>query len=365
MVATVSAVVVSAPIAFYVGSSPAHWLDGAWPVSAILVGFDLSLIIFLLQLAASQRVRSETTFRALLISSRVVWPVTFSLVFIAWAAGIEFSGGAHASAPTSFANAWMLAFFLVQIGMFGLVFVRAFGLVSPAGVGRVMQEAQADLIRRSVESRLRRKYANALFADAEERAKLAVGLTLSGQRVFLERRGTVWDLDTRMPLDIAGYGLAARTQLMVGVGDEVGTESAIARATGGLASSRLRTLRGGIYVRRRPPVIPNWVSIFKEAVDLARRAVAEGTDTEGPLDIIVAGLADLPRAYAHYGLAYTAASVRDVFGFTAEDEVLQELFSFSRDVFASDSLAAVQLMPSLGYRVVRTGLDEHAPLLVS
>ena len=363
--ATASAVVVSAPMAFYVGSAPAHWLDGAWPVSAILVGFDLSLIIFLLQLAASQNVRSEATFRALLISSRVVWPVTFSLVFIAWTAGIEFSAGGHAAAPSSFANAWVLAYFLAQIALFGLVFVRAFALVSPAGVGRVMQTAQADLIRRSVESRLRHKYADAVFAAAEKRANLAVGLTLSGQRVLLERKGTVWDLDTHLPVAIAEYGLAAQTQLMVGVGYEVGPESVIARVTGLLAPWRARELRAGIYVRRRPPVIRDWVSIFKEAVDLARRAVAEHTDAQGPLDIIVAGLAELPRAYAHYGLTYTAISVRDVFGFTAEDEVVRELFAFSRDVFASDSVAAVQLMPSLGYRVVRTGLDEHAPLLVS
>ena len=187
-VATVSAFVVSAPIGFYVGSAPAHWLDGAWPVSAILVGFDLSLIIFLLQLAASQNVRSEATFRALLISSRVVWPVTFSLVFIAWTAGIEFSAGVGAASPSSFANAWVLAYFLAQIALFGLVFVRAFELVSPTGVGRVMQRAQADLVRRSVESRLRHKYANAVFAAAEKRANLAVGLTLSGQRVLLNAR---------------------------------------------------------------------------------------------------------------------------------------------------------------------------------
>src|SRR4051794_31640835 len=48
---SIVAVVIHVPLLGYVHSNPGSWLDGAWQISAVLVGLVTTLIIFLLQAA--------------------------------------------------------------------------------------------------------------------------------------------------------------------------------------------------------------------------------------------------------------------------------------------------------------------------
>jgi hypothetical protein len=77
------------PMVMYFGRRPGAWLDGAWQVSGVMVGLIVTLIIFLLQSAATQSLRSDATFRAVLRRTGVLWPVSSALVFIAAVAIVE------------------------------------------------------------------------------------------------------------------------------------------------------------------------------------------------------------------------------------------------------------------------------------
>ncbi|KAA0265632.1 MAG: hypothetical protein EDQ89_13105 [Acidobacteria bacterium] len=123
------------PMAGYLDRSPAAWLTDAWQVSGVLVGLVVALIIFLLQSAAGQSLRSEVTFLAMLRSSGVLWPVAWALVFIGAVAIVERFAAASPSAGSA-VETYTLLLFLVQVGLFGVAFFRTIRVVSPQGVAR-------------------------------------------------------------------------------------------------------------------------------------------------------------------------------------------------------------------------------------
>lgn len=59
----VTSLVLSVPLGWYVGARPG-WLDVAWPVSAVLVGFVIPLLLFLLQAVGGGGLRAARTYRA-------------------------------------------------------------------------------------------------------------------------------------------------------------------------------------------------------------------------------------------------------------------------------------------------------------
>jgi hypothetical protein len=96
-----TAFLASAPVAANIGSAPG-WVNGAWQVSAVLLGFVIALVVFLLQAAGGRNLRAEQTYRALVFESLVAWPVAFALAFLAWAAVVErFSVPTHQAASSA------------------------------------------------------------------------------------------------------------------------------------------------------------------------------------------------------------------------------------------------------------------------
>ncbi len=146
------AVALSVPMLAYVGKNPG-WLDGAWQVSAVLLGFVIALVVFLLQVVVDRSIRGERTYRALLARSRVAWPIAFSLIFIAWAAVIERSGNPKAPAP-GWVVTWSVCYFGAQLVALAATFGGVRSLLAPAGVIRVLERALRTDIDRVVEGTL-------------------------------------------------------------------------------------------------------------------------------------------------------------------------------------------------------------------
>jgi hypothetical protein len=284
----------SVPLAWFVGRHSEHWLDGAWVVSAVLVGLAIGLIVVLLQLAAGRNVRAEPTFRAVISSSGVMWPVAFSLVFVAWVGVIELTSGRHGP-PAGIAD-YTLAYFIVGVILQAAVFIRTVRLAGPAGVGRVVRAVQADGTRRSVKERLTRQYANDIFLAAAESAGLAAALGGRGATVTIDEGGIIDDLDVRLPTRIAALGLQGSTAITARVGAVVERGSTgIASAAGTVPPWRSAMLRRAVHVRRRARGARDSLSIFREAVDLARQSMGEGVRPDVAIDLIMAGLEELLR----------------------------------------------------------------------
>jgi hypothetical protein len=362
-VAAIAALVSSLPLAWFAGRHSEHWLDGAWVVSAILIGLAIGLIVVLLQLASGPHVRSEPTFRAVISSSGVMWPVAFSLVFVAWVGVIELTSGRRGP-PSAIAD-YTLAYFIVGVFLQAVVFVRTVRLIAPAGIARVMRAVQADGTRRSVRERLTREYANEIFLAAAERAGLATALGARGATVTIDEGGLIDDLDVRLPARIAALDLQGSTAITARVGLAVERDSTgIASAAGAVPPWRSAMLRRAVHVRRRPRRVRDSLSIFREAVDLARQSMGEGARPEVAIDHIMVGLEELQRAYALYGLPYESSSVREPWTVGDEDQVLTELIRFSRDAFALSRDSAGMETTRLGHRMVLLGVDEDAPFLI-
>jgi hypothetical protein len=353
----------SVPLGWFVGRQSEHWLDGAWVVSALLIGLAIGLIVVLLQIAAGRGLRAEPTFKAVISSSGVAWPVAFCLTFVAWVGVIELTSGTRA--PESAIADYTLAYFIVGVILQAAVFIRTVGLAAPAGVARVTRAVQADGTRRSVQERLTRQYANDIFVAAAESAGLAATLGPRGATVTSNQAGVIDDLDVEMPARIAALGLQGSTAITARVGATVERDSTgIASAAGAVPPWRTAMLGRGVHVRTRPRRARDSLSIFREGVDLARQSVGEGARPDVAIDLIMVGLEELLRAYAVYDLPYEGSSVREAWSVGEEDQVLTELVRFSRDVFALSRDSAGTEMPGLGYRMVLAGIDEDAPFLV-
>ena len=356
----------SVPLAWIAGGPAPSWLPGAWQVSAVLVAFDLALIVFLLQLAASHSIRADPSFRALIDASHVVWPIAFSLVFIGWAGVLEFSNGAHATSVSDFLDAWALGYFLVQLVMVFGVFVGTFRIVSPDGVGRVIGRRHADLVRRTVVRRLVDRRANEIVVTAVRGAKLARGPLFSfpGFAVHAQREGTIADVNTKLPARLAKLPRDGELRLNLPIGVGIPRTYALVVASSESDAQLASHVRKAIYIRPGGRADEDWRAILGESLDLIRQALADGTRWDGAVGVLLSGLRELPRAYGRYGLRYEPGTVREMFGFGAEDLFVNDLAQVSREVFASGAPGAVARLPELGYRIVSAGIEENASLLM-
>lgn len=370
-VAGIIGLVLCAPLCALIGYTTPHWLEVDLQVSAVLMGFVIALIVFLLQAAAGQSLRAAVTYRALLAASGVVWPVAFVLEFLAITAIIgRFSP--ENTPPPAWANTWGLIVFLVQLCAFGFAFVRLSSLVAPSGVARVMERALAEGIRAGVTARLRRLRAAEILRSECHRAGLEpAALFAPGQHVLIETPGRIHDIDLKLPKRARDRAPGGEVRLEVELGRDVTPTSVLARISGDVNPEMTKLLRNGVLVRRGGDASADWINLFREAVDLGRRAIADGSESslDLALDILLSGLRELPRAFRLYGFEYEASTVADrsltaLFQKDNEDQVLGELRRLTEAAFsAGDSNAALQ-MPGLGYRIVRTGLEEDAPFLL-
>jgi len=101
-----TSLLLSVPLYWYVGAPPG-WLNAAWLVSAVLVGFVIPLLVFLLQAVGGGGLRAARTYRTIVSASAVAWPTFFTLVFIIWVAVIDRFAGHH-RAPAR-VSTWALA----------------------------------------------------------------------------------------------------------------------------------------------------------------------------------------------------------------------------------------------------------------
>jgi hypothetical protein len=233
----------------YLGRKPGSWLEGAWQVSGVLIGLVIALIIFLLQSAASQSLRSDATFRAVLRRAGVLWPVSWALVFIAYVGVVERFTSVLLPAG-SFVETYTLALFVVQVALFAAAFFSSTRVVSPQGVAKSLAGQFRDGVVIAVEARLVQQLATARMLDCCQLQGVTYGSFLAhGWPVEPTRSGWVADLNA-----------------------------------------------GGMP---QPPR-----GVLNDAVDLARRALLEGSNVSRGLaiDLIADFFIAYHDAYALYGV---------------------------------------------------------------
>jgi hypothetical protein len=294
------------PMAMYLGRRPGEWLADAWQVSGVLVGLVVTLIIFLLQSAATQSLRSEATFRAVLRRTGVLWPVSWALVFIAMVAVVE-RYSSRSTGAASFIETYTLGLFVVQVALFGVAFLRAIQIVSPQGVAKELARQFRDGVVVAVEADFGQRLATARMFEECQAQNVSFGSFLAkGWPVTPKRAGWVIDMDVRLPRKLNGTQVGPYTTITAQPGDRVGPSSPLAVSAKRLGPMSRDIVRSAVRVRRRggPPGAP--IDLFNDAVDLARRALLDGSNVSQ--DLAVELIADCYTAFhdAHalYGVEY-------------------------------------------------------------
>ena len=354
------------PMAWHLGRSPGRWLEGAWQVSAVLVGLAVALIVFLLQAAAAQSLRTDQTYRALLGASGLVWPVALAICFLGAVAIIERFAGTDT--PAAWARTYALLLFLLQLGAFAGVFARVLRLTSPERVLDVVKWTFAASMRRRVEERLRVGIANAALAKAcDEKLSIGYGYWGSGLRVPPAQPGWVADVDLRLPSDIAGLGLRKKTTLTVTIGERLDDDDALARHEGDDVPDALRqAVQRRVVMRRRRRSAPDPETVVGEVLDLLRRAAASDAHdaVDQAIDLLAFCLAELPVPYRLYGLDYTSEVASGGLMLTTEDRLMRDLWQLISEAVTGGASYLARELPSLGFRVVMSGVTQRAPFLV-
>jgi hypothetical protein len=295
------------PMVMYFGRKPAAWLADAWQVSGVLVGLVIALVIFLLQSASTQSLRSEATFRAVLRRTGVLWPVSWALVFIAAIAVVERFAASSPDA-SSFIETYALTLFVVQVGLFGFAFLRAIRIVSPQGVAKELAKQFRDGLLDAVEADLGHRLAtNRMLTECQERNVSFGSFLARGWPVAPKRPGWVIDMDVGLPSKLNDLQVGAYTTITAQPGERVGGRaSPLVVSDKKLGPWSRDVVRAAVRVRRSggPPQAP--LDVFNDAVDLARRALIDGSNVSQ--DLAVELIADCYTAFhdAHalYGVDY-------------------------------------------------------------
>jgi hypothetical protein len=300
------AIFVHLPMVMYFGRRPGAWLDGAWQVSGVMVGLVVTLIIFLLQSAATQSLRSDATFRAILRRTGVLWPVSWALVFIAAVASVERFAEKSPNAA-SFIDTYTLVLFVVQVSLFGVAFLRAIRIVSPQGVAGELAKQFRDGLVLAVEAEFGQQLAaSRMLAECQAQNVTFGSFLASGWPVAPKRDGWVIDADVALARNLNKLQLGAGTTITAQPGEWVDSTSPLAVTHNKPGAILHETVRAAFRVRRRgrPPQAP--IDVFNDAVDLARRALIDGSNVSQ--DLAVQLIADcytaFHDAYALYGVTY-------------------------------------------------------------
>lgn len=344
------------------------WIDGAWQVSAVLLGFVVALIVFLLQAAGSRSLRSPQTYRALLFDSFLAWPVALTLVWLAWSAVIERFSASHATPPASWVATWSLGVFLVQLAAFAAVFNQLRKLISPSGVAKTLERAVIHGIRRSCEERLIRMEALQLFLREVQNLGGPSGIPLEHE-LTTGKAGVIDDIDLALPANLVGRDGDAQVAFLGSFIGEAVSERAVMVCVGTPVTRELTTaFRRGVYLRRHPRTVPDWVEPLQDAIDLGVRALAEGTprDLDLMTGVILAGLEEIPRTFRRFGRPYSREAVRASVPFgpgaSDEDRVLFALARLTHDVFAANDPDATISVLRLTYELALFAVSEDVEL---
>jgi hypothetical protein len=357
-----TAIAASVPLVDYVGNK-SGWIAMAWPVTAVLLGFVIALVVFLLQAVGGRSLRAEQTYRAVIADSAVAWPTAFALVFLGWSAVIERYAGTS-SAP-AWVTTWSLALFIVQLLALLLVFTRIRPLLAPTGVARLLERTAKHGIQRGVEERLTRQCAAELLSEAFAAVGVGAPVRFDGYEVLLGTDGYVDDIDLKLP---RRRGIREELNIWwLTLGDRVTAAASIATLSVRPSEARRRIYRGSVRVRRRPRLSDDWPDVLRDAIDLGLRALADGTvrDLESAIDVIVSCLTEVPRAYALFGREYDTAAVRDIASRPSdEDRILELLEQMCADVAGSPKPEALARLVELPYRLAVAALTQDVALLL-
>jgi hypothetical protein len=295
------------PMLLYVGRKPGDWLDTAWQVSGVLVGLVIAIVIFLLQSAVSQSLRSEATFRAVLARTGVWWPVSWALNFIAFVAIVERFATSSPNAG-GFVQTYTLLLFVVQVALFGFVFLRAIRIASPQGIAQELVRQFRDGVVRAVEARFQQQLAAARMLEECEKENVSFGSFLAhGWPVEPDKTGWVIDMNASLARQLnRKTGVGSHTTITAEPGGRVGPERPLAVSDPRLGPWSRDIVKSAVRVRRRggPPQAPT--AVLNDAVDLARRALGDGSNVSQELavDLIADCFTAFHDAYKLYGVEY-------------------------------------------------------------
>ena len=363
----VVALAISGPMFAYVGRQ-AGWVRDAWQVSAVLLGFVIALLIFLLQAVADRSLRSERTFRAVITGSRVAWPTWFTLVFIGWVAVIDRYSTSRSLPAPAWVTSWSLGFFIVGlVALVGMLSgVRR--LLAPAGLTRVLERAIAPEIELGVEERLVTQTAMNLLVGAFGEAGVTVTPSFDGYPVPVSKDGEVDDIDLKLPRQLVKKELGESfNNLGATIGSEVSAgRSPIAEVSSLATPQALRVYRSAFRVRRHRRRRADWLPLFEDVTDMALRALAEGTvrDFDLATGVLLHALMTVPQAYRRFGVEYDYQSVRPIaWQLIEEDRALERLRSTTTDIAVSDRPDGLLHWAAFPYRLASAALQDNVLLL--
>lgn len=293
------------PMAGYWRRRPPNWLDTAWEVSGALLGLVLALIIFLLQAANQQSLRSESTFRAILRRTHVLWPVMSALAFVIAAAFVSRIGDGAGSSSGAL-ETYALVLFVAQVAMFGGAIFSAIRVVSPEGVSDTIIAHFRDGVFTAVEHDLAARVASNAALEACEAAGVTFSSFLaSGWPIDPIAGGWVIDIDRELPAHLAWLGVAKQVTLTAQPGAPVSDRLPLARATIAPKPFLAAEVRRGMRVTRNSPPQPPR-EVFDDAVDLARRSLQDGgrVGRDLAIDLLATSVAVYADAYALFGIEY-------------------------------------------------------------
>ena len=361
----VAAFVLSAPLAFLVGRTPPGWLSEAWQVTGVLLGIGIALIVFLLE-AATRRVRSQTSFTALVRYVELLWPLAFGLIFIGWIAAIERTAQSHRD-PSAWVETYALALFLLQLALTARVFVRSIRAVSTDGLQEVLVTAFEAERRQSLDVALERRAGARVLGAACDAERVKHGPFLaSGKPLTAARAGVLRDLDLALPRRASELGIAGQTTITAELKRTVGAGSPIAKVEGVHGPLMPMYVRRGAHVRRRTPQEADPGAVFSEALEIGRQAIADRSfaGLEFASGVIVGCARVLPQVWRDFGVEYVAAHVEEFPRLSVDDEVFRELFRFSRTAFTSGDQVVHGAVVELGLRLAFAAAEEEAPFLL-
>lgn len=362
-----AALVLSAPLGWYMGKQPG-WVDQGWQVSAVLLGFVIALVVFLLQVVISRSVRSERSYRAILHQSRVAWPTVFALVFLGWSAAIERWATPTSPPAAAWVMTWSVCFFGVQLVSLLAVFAGTRRLLAPSGVVRALEQALRIDIDRGVEERLTRVRSVELFADAMNKAGAPQEPSFRGFPVRVARTGHIDDYDLRLPRHLKRHDVIGELALWssLAIGDRVNAQAVIATFRHKPNAVTERVVRAGVRVGNRGRKRQDWLDAFGDIVDLGLKAIEEGVEREVALATaaIAASLTEVAHAYRRFGEEYNVESVhRTVWRRYEEDEMFARLQEMSSRAAMSNRPETFVSLVALPYDLAERAIEDDVELL--
>ena len=222
----VGVLVLVPPFVASVGAQSPSWLDTAWQVTGVLIGFALAMFVFLMQASVDRSLRSRATFRAIIRSAGVEWPLGVGLTLVAYPAAADRWGGK--SALPAWGETWLLAVFICEVLLFAVVFGRGIRLLPPVALFGLIRRSFGIAAREATHRQLERRIGMNLLqqacddANADQGTPDAIqfmGLGINGPELKPTDFGEIRVIDLAMPMRLAERHFAGRIGLMLAIGD--------------------------------------------------------------------------------------------------------------------------------------------------